>query len=156
MAEKQEWIGKIQSIVDIGQMFQYKTIDGDKLYVLFAADTFRRRGHRVELYLEPTQEGISSFTLIIHPYKTSIEFTLSRDDNSVAIIDQIISSNFTEITVRGCGTVLTSLMEITDWALHNGWYIQKTDLSTLTQHHENTKQRNTTLQITFLNGNVAR
>tara|TARA_B110001452_G_scaffold225526_1_gene199515 strand:+ start:3436 stop:3906 length:471 start_codon:yes stop_codon:yes gene_type:complete len=149
---KQDWIQRIQEVIAHNIPFQYQTITGNKLFVLFAADTFRRSGHEVCIDIVPTESRISCLIITIFPKKTSIEFTLRRHDEPHAIIQQIINSNCTKVSLRGCGTVVYSVFQIMDWALHSGWYVDNTMMSTLTQQKTMTKQRNTTLHIVIRKG----
>lgn len=149
---KQNWIQRIQQVLSTDKPFQYKTIAGEKLLVLFAADTFRRSGHEVCIDIVPTEKRISSLIITIFPKKTLIEFTLRRSDNYADIVTKIKNSNCTKVSIRGCGTVITTLLQVSDWALHSGWYLENTVMSTLTQQKETTKQRNTTLHIVIRKG----
>lgn len=149
---KQDWVRRIQQVLESGKPFRYITTEGKKIFVLFAADTFRRSGHEVSIDIAPTETGISSLIITIFPSKNFIEFTLRRNDEPTVIIQQISDSNCTKVSLRGCGTVIHSLFQIMDWALHSGWYVDKTMMSTLTQQKETTKQRNTTLHIIIRKG----
>jgi len=79
---------------------------------------------------------------------------LRREDNPLQIIEAVMGhANATTVSIRGCGTVINSLFVIIDWAIHNGWYVEKTFMSTLTQTLTNQqKQRNTTLNIVIQRG----
>jgi hypothetical protein len=103
---KQKWIQHIREILATGSPFCYKAITENKILLLFAADTFRRCGHEVTIDIVPTQYSISCLILTILPKKTFIEFTLRRNDEPQEIISQIIKSNCTKVSLRGCGTVI--------------------------------------------------
>lgn len=149
---KQDWIQHIQQVLGTNAPFRYKTIESNKLFVLFAADTFRRSGHEVCIDIVPTETCVTSLIITIFPQKSLIEFTLRRNDEPNTIIQQIHHSKCTQVSLRGCGTVIRSLFKILDWALHSGWYIENTVMSTLTQHTDTTKQRNTTLHVIIRKG----
>ena len=150
--QKHECIRQISAILEQNKPYVYKTTTGNKTFILFAADTFRRQGYEVCIDIQPTQFSKTTLTVIIHPLKTTIEFTLRRDDDIQNIISKIQHARYTTVSIRACGTVIRSLFAILDWSLHNGWYIDNTLMSTLTQHVDNTKQRNTTLHITIKKG----
>lgn len=152
MTAKQEWIQHIRKILATDSPFCYRGITENKIFILFAADTFRRRGHEVTIDIVPTQFSISCLIITILPKKTFIEFTLRRKDEPQEIIRQIIKSKCTKVSLRGCGTAIQALFEIMNWALHNGWYTDNTIISTLTHQSESSKQRNTTLNIVIRKG----
>ena len=149
---KQEWCNRIDKVLTEERTFQHKVDIEKRIFALFAADSFRRQGHEVIIDIMPTETGISSLLLTIFPIKNFIEFTLRRNDQSINIIQQINQSNCTKVSLRGCGTVIHTIFEIMDWALHSGWYVDNTLMSTLTQQHESKKQRNTTLHIVIRKG----
>ena len=149
---KQEWCNRIDKVLTEKRIFQYKVDIENRIFALFAADSFRRQGHEVIIDIMPTETGISSLVLTIFPIKNFIEFTLRRNDQSINIIQQINQSNYTKVSLRGCGTVIHTIFEIMDWALHSGWYVDNTLMSTLTQQYESKKQRNTTLHIVIRKG----
>ena len=90
----------------------------------------------------------------ILPQKGYHEFTLRRNDDPAAIIRAIADQGQAmRVSIRGCGTVLDSLFEVMDWAIHNGWYVEKTFMSTLTQTLPNkSKQRNTAMNVVIQRG----
>tara|TARA_B100000795_G_scaffold264688_1_gene245486 strand:+ start:217 stop:681 length:465 start_codon:yes stop_codon:yes gene_type:complete len=149
---KQEWSQHIHQVLADGRTFQSKVNVENRIFALFAADTFRRNGHEVLVDIMPTETGISSLIITIFPIKKCIEFTLRRDIKLKDIIQQIEQSNCTKVSLRGCGTVIHSLFQIMDWALHSGWYVDNTIMNTLTQQKETIKQRNTTLYIVIRKG----
>jgi len=149
---KFECIRQISAVLGQNKPYVYTTTTGNKTCILFAADTFRRQGHEVCIDIQPTQFSKTTLTVVIHPLQTTIEFTLRRDDDVADIISKIQHAQYTIVSIRACGTVIRSLFAILDWSLHNGWYIDNTLMSTLTQHVDNTKQRNTALHITIKKG----
>jgi len=149
---KQEWIHYIGKILLDNEPFQYKTTSQNNLFILFAADSFRRNGHEVLVDIAPTELHVSCITISIFPNKTCIEFTLRYNDKPSDIIQQIIDSKCTTVSLRGCGTVVQSILKILDYVLHSGWYIDNTIMSTLTQQKETTKQRNTALHVVVKKG----
>ena len=151
--QKQQWVGHIENILNSGQTFQYRTLAANKSQLLFAADVFRRLNYNVSLAIDPTEFGRASLLITIQPQKKFYEFTMKRDDNPVDIIRKINQPYVHIVSIRGCGTVIDSLFVIIDYALHNGWIIDKTFMSTLTQTLDNnSKQRNTTLQVVLCRG----
>lgn len=152
LTPKQDWVQRIEQVLATNHPFQCKATLGNKIYILFAADSFRRHGHEVIIDIVPTETQISCLSVTIFPAKIFIEFTLRRHDEPQAIIEQIIDSKCTKVSLRGCGTVIFKLFKIMDWALHSGWYLDNTMMSTLTQQKDTTKQRNTTLHIIIRKG----
>ena len=151
--QKQQWVARIESILGAGQTFQHRICEGSKSQLLFAADVFRRLNYDVVMSIDPTEFGKASLLVMIKPLKNFQEFTLRRDDNPYDIIQKIRQPHVHVVSIRGCGTVIDSLFVIVDFALHNGWIINKTFMSTLTQVLDNhAKQRNTTLQIVLHRG----
>lgn len=152
--QKQEWVNRIEKVLSEGHVFTQKTMDPNKSAFLFAVDVFRRLNHSVTINIEPTEYGKVALHVTISPLKTYFEFTLRRDDNPQSVIDSIMrNTSANKISIRGCGTVINSLFEILDWALHNGWFVDKSFMSTLTQTLANqTKQRNTTLNVVIHRG----
>jgi hypothetical protein len=149
---KQDWIQYIQNILAGGHPFHRKVTGPNKIFILFAADTFRRSGHEVTIDIVPTESHISCLIVTIFPTKSFIEFTLRRNNKPTDIIQQITDSQCTQVSLRGCGTVINTLFQIMDWSLHHGWYVEKTTMSTLTQQKETYQQRNTTLNIVIRKG----
>ena len=152
--QKQDWVNRIERILTQGQVFVYKTTDPNKSALLFAVDVFRRLNHGVTVNVEPTEHGRACLCVTVTPYKSYFEYTLRRDDDPVQIIQAIAANGHANtVSIRGCGTVINSLFQIMDWALHNGWFMEKSFMSTLTQTLTNqTKQRNTTLNIVIRKG----
>lgn len=152
--QKQDWVNRIERVLAEGQVFVHKTIEPNKSAFLFAVDVFRRLNHGVTVNVEPTEHGRVCLYVTVSPYKSYFEFTLRRDDDPLQIIQSIAANEHADtVSIRGCGTVINSLFQILDWALHNGWFVEKSFMSTLTQVLTNqTKQRNTTLNIVIRRG----
>lgn len=152
--QKQDWINRIQQVLSTGTVFTHKTCEENKTPLLFAVDVFRRLNHVVTIDIEPTEISKACVYITIKPNKGYFEFTLRREDSPMKIIETIAShAQATTVSIRGCGTVINSIFSIIDWAIHNGWYVEKTFMSTLTQTLANhQKQRNTTLNIVIQRG----
>ena len=152
--QKQEWVQHIEQVLSEGRVFVHKTMDSNKSVFLFAVDVFRRLNYVVNASIEPTEHGKACFYVTILPQKGYFEYTLRREDEPSRIIRDICAKPSAQtVSIRGCGTVINSLFHILDWALHNGWFVDKTFMSTLTQTLTNqTKQRNTTLNIVIRRG----
>ena len=152
--QKQEWVNHIDQVLSAGNVFVHKTTDDNKSVFLFAVDVFRRLNHDITINIEPTEHGKACLCVTISPLKGYYEYTLRRDDNPHEIIRMIMSNKDAKtVSIRGCGTVINSLFKIIDSAIHNGWFVEKTFMSTLTQTLTNqTKQRNTTLNVVIQRG----
>jgi hypothetical protein len=152
--QKQDWVNRIQRVLSTDTIFTHKTCEENKAPILFAVDVFRRLNHVVTIHIEPTEFSKACLYITISPNKGYFEFTLRREDNPLQIIETIANhTKATTVSIRGCGTVINSLFTIVDWAIHNGWYVEKTFMSTLTQTITNQqKQRNTTLNIVIQRG----
>lgn len=152
--QKQDWVNRIGEVLGAGNVFVHKTTDENKSVFLFAVDVYRRLNYDCTLHIEPTEHGKACLCVTISPTKGYYEYTLRRDDNPAHIASLIMANpNATTVSIRGCGTVINSLFKIIDVALHSGWYVQKSFMSTLTQTLTNqTKQRNTTLNVVIQRG----
>lgn len=152
--QKQDWVNRIQQVLSTGTFFTHKTCDGNKTPFLFAVDVFRRLNHLVTIHIEPTEIDKACLYVTIAPKKGYFEFTMRRDDDPMNIINTILCHQHASVvSLRGCGTVINSLFAIIDWAIHNGWYVEKTFMSTLTQTlPSQQKQRNTTLNVVIHKG----
>lgn len=152
--QKQEWVQRIEQVLAEGRVFVYKTMDDNKTAFLFAVDVFRRLNYVVSVDIEPTEYGKSCLYVTILPQKGYYEYTLRREDDPTHVIQDIRSKSTAQtISIRGCGTVINSMFRVLDWALHNGWFVDKTFMSTLTQTLSNqSKQRNTTLNVVIRRG----
>ncbi len=151
--QKQEWIKHIESILKNGQTFVVSIVDENKAPLLFACDMFRRKKYEIKIDFYPTQTFELLLHITIHPKQCALEFTIRRDQTSMEIIEMMIPENIHNVSVRGCGTVVNTVCQIAQWAIHNGWLMEKTILNTLTQINTNsTKQRNTTLLVVLRRG----
>lgn len=154
--QKQDWVNRIQQVLSTNSVFVYKTCEENKTPFLFAADVFRRLNFNVSLHIEPTEHCKACLTVTIAPTKGYYEYTLRREDNPIEIITSISRNpEVSVVSIRGCGTVINSLFTILNWAIHNGWLVEKTFMSTLTQTSQSQqKQRNTTLNIVIKKGSA--
>lgn len=151
--QKKEWVAHIQAVLESGQPFVHKTSAQDKADLLFACDLFRRRKHDVCVELVPSETGQLVLNVCISVEKTSLEFTLRRDQSPESIINYMDHPTIRVVTIRGCGTVLNTVCRVVEIALHSGWFIEKNVLNTLTQTgQDNLKQRNTTLLVVLRRG----
>lgn len=151
--QKQEWIQHIEAILAAQQAFSICYTHEDKAPLIFACDTFRRRKFRVNMHFEPTNEGCLCLQVSILPLQTSLEITVKRDDNVSAIVEQMQWPFLTDVTIRGCGTVINKVCKAVEIAIHNGWFVEKSFMNTLVQFTpSNTKQRNTTLSVYLKRG----
>jgi len=149
--QKRDWIVQINESVNMGKSFHHSSIDSDKAQLLFACDTFRRKKHDVVLSIEPTVNKKSILHVVVHPFKCCGDFTVRREETTADIIEQV-TDNMNKIRIRGCGTVINTVLGFTDIAVNSGWYIEKTMMNTLTQYDGSHKQKNTTLQIVLRRG----
>lgn len=151
--QKQEWIQRIETTLAQGVVFTVACTDTDKASLLFACDLFRRRKHRVNLQFQPTQQGIVVLHVSILPFQNAIECTIKRDQKVEDIIAKMSDAHIEHVSVRGCGTVINTVSNVVQWAIHHGWFVEKTFLNTLIQNgaHKN-KQRNTTLMVVLQRG----
>jgi len=151
--QKQEWITSIETVLAQGVAFTVSCVDQDKASLLFACDLFRRRNHLVNIQFDPTEQGIVILQVSILPFQNAIECTIKRDQSPEQIIAQMSAHNIQHVSVRGCGTVINTVCVVIQWAIHHGWFIQKTFLNTLIQNGgHNNKQRNTTLMVVLQRG----
>lgn len=147
---KRDWIEQISTCVNMGKTFNHSMTGPDKRHLLFACDFFRRLNHDVIVDIEPTDKN-SVLSVVVHPFKTCLELTLSRSST----LNELISSidiNVTKIRVRGCGTVVDNVLNFTDWALCHGWYVEKTFLNTLTIPSTENCQKNTAFLVVLRKG----
>lgn len=151
--QKQEWIKRIETTLAQGLAFTVSCTDTDKASLLFACDLFRRRKHSVNMQFAPTQQGILVLQVTILPFLNTIECTVKRDQRSEEIIAKLQDKSIQHAGVRGCGTVINTVCEVVQWAIHHGWFVEKTFLNTLVQNAgRNNKQRNTTLMVVLQRG----
>jgi len=153
--QKQDWVNRIQQFLSQGDTFVHKTCEENKTSLLFAVDVFRRLNYNVELHIDPTEYSKACLTVMIAPTKGYYEYTLRREDDPYEIINTIQQNETASVvSIRGCGTVINSLFVILNWTIHNGWMVDKTFMSTLTQTNQQQKQRNTTLNIVIKKGST--
>ena len=151
--QKQEWIKSIETTLSQGGAFTVSCTDQDKASLLFACDLFRRRKHLVNIQFDPTEQGILVLHVSILPFQNAIECTVKRDQSPEEIIAKMSGRNIQHVSVRGCGTVINTVCVVVQWAIHHGWFIEKTFLNTLVQNGtHNSKQRNTTLMVVLQRG----
>ena len=151
--QKQEWIKHIDTILKNGQTFVVSIADENKAPLLFACDMFRRKKYEVQFDFSPSQTLDLILHITIHPRQCALEFTIRREQTPEEIIEMMLPANKHHVSVRGCGTVVNTVCKIVQWAIHNGWLVEKTVLNTLTQINSNsTKQRNTTLLVVLRRG----
>jgi hypothetical protein len=150
--KKQEWVDRIDRSLSSGQAFAISYRESDKASLLFACDVFRRRMFDVRIRLEASADFVSTLTVSISPLQTALSFTVKRDDTAEDFINKMVNPEINCVTIRGCGTVINIVCNVVGTAIHNGWYIEKTHLHTLTQQNKNTKQQNTTLLFVLRRG----
>lgn len=152
--QKRDWMTQINNAINMGRVFVHSTVDDNKSQLLFACDFFRRKNYDVVINIEPSENGQAILSVVVHPHPTSVDITLSRDDQIEQITAQILKTT-TKMRIRACGTVLDKLLRLTEWGLNNGWYIEKSMMNTLTlpSVDDNPFQpKNTTLQIVLRRG----
>ena len=151
--QKQEWIKRIEMTLAQGLVFTVACSGPDKASLLFACDLFRRRKHRVNLQFDPTQQGILVLHVSILPFHNAIECTVKRDQAPEEIIAKLSERHIQHVSVRGCGTVINTVAIVVQWAIHHGWFVEKSFLNTLVQNGtHNSKQKNTTLMVVLQRG----
>jgi len=150
--KKQEWIDVINSSLENGQAFGISYYEADKASLLFACDVFRRRMYDVRVGMDASENGTGSLNVSISHKQNSLSFTVKREDNGHEILRQLTSPDIECVTIRGCGTVINVVCDVVSRAIHHGWYVENSHLNTLTQKHQNTKQRNTTLLFVLRRG----
>ena len=151
--QKKEWVQRIENILAQNHAFVFRTMEEDKAPLLFACDYFRRRRHDVTISIEPTHTGIAALHVCISPMNNSLEFTVRRNQTVESIIEAMNSKSIESVSIRGCGTVVNTVCKAVGIAIHNGWFVEKNVLNTLTQVGEdNVKQRNTTLLVVLRRG----
>ena len=151
--QKQDWIAHIEGILQSGIPFNISFLEPTKAPLIFACDAFRRRKHPVTMSFEPTLEGQLNLHVTIMPVQNSVEITVKRDDKVEDIFAQLMTPAYDTVTVRGCGTVINVVCDAVRFAIHNGWFVEKSFMNTLVQvSASNTKQRNTTLSVFMRRG----
>ena len=151
--QKKEWVQYIENILSQQVPFTHRTMEDNKAPLLFAVDVFRRRGNDVKVSLEPSDTRKVVLHVYISPFMSAVEFTLRRNQSVVDVIKVMKSPIVKVVTIRGGGTVINTVCSVVENAIHDGWYMEKNILSTLTQKGiGNTKQRNTTLLVVLRRG----
>lgn len=151
--QKQEWVRRIETVLEEGKPYILSFSEQDKAPLLFACDVFRRRKHCVTVHFEPTLAGHLNLHVTINPLQNTVEITVKREDSLDDIISQFSAKHLQFVTVRGCGTVINTVCKAVQFAIHNGWFVDKTFMNTLVQvTSTNTKQRNTTLTVYLCRG----
>lgn len=153
--QKLEWVATIRRTLESGMPFYMRTTDENKAPVLFAADVFRRQNHDVVVRLDATASGRAVLHVTISAEPRCLEFTIRREDNLDDILNQMTDPHVLCVSVRACGTVINTVCNVVEFAIHRGWYIDKTIMNTLTQmSNMNSKQRNTTLHVVLRRGSI--
>lgn len=147
---KRDWIEQISTCVNMGKVFTHSMRGKNKRHLLFACDFFRRMNHDVVVDIEPTDTE-SVLSVVVHPLKTCLELTLSRD-TALGDVIRNLESHVRKIRVRGCGTVVDNVIRFTEWALNHGWYVEKTFLNTLTIKSLEHPQKNTAFLVVLRKG----
>tara|TARA_B110000858_G_C17730739_1_gene439976 strand:- start:358 stop:810 length:453 start_codon:yes stop_codon:yes gene_type:complete len=148
---KQEWVDKINEIFTHSEHFITSLPAVNSLALVFACDIFRRRKHTVHMDIEASETGTAILKISISKKSNAFEFTIRRNDKAVDYIEQI-HPEIQTISIRGCGTVIHVVFQIIEWAIHNGWLIDKSFIGTLTQVHQKNTQRNTTFRAILHRG----
>jgi len=148
---KQEWIDRITEILSHSDYFITAVPAILSVPLVFACDNFRRRKHSIHINIEASETGTAILKVSISKIQNTLEFTIRRNDNPMDFIQQI-TPDINVISIRGCGTVIKTVFQIIEWAIHNGWLIDKSFISTLTQVHQKNTQRNTTYRAILRRG----
>ncbi|MDA7839022.1 hypothetical protein N9A45_01690 [bacterium] len=152
--QKQDWIRHIETTLSVeNRPFTVSYTDPDKAPLIFACDVFRRRRHLVNMHFEPTLIGLLNLHVVISPLQSTLEITIKREDTLPSVIESLSDPHLQNVTIRGCGTVLNIVCSAMQYAIHNGWFVEKTFMNTLVQMSpDNIKQRNTTLSVYLCRG----
>lgn len=152
--QKQDWIRHIETALLVeNRPFILSYTDQDKASLIFACDVFRRRKHLVRMHFEPTLTGLLNLHVVISPLQSTLEITVKREDTLDSVIESLSAPHLQNVTIRGCGTVLNIVCNAMQYAIHNGWFVEKTFMNTLVQMSpDNLKQRNTTLSVYLCRG----
>jgi len=148
---KQEWIDKISEILSTEDYYITSVPAIQSVSLVFACDIFRRRKHNVQINIEASETGTAILKVSISKIQNTLEFTIRRNDEPNDFIQQI-TPGITAISIRGCGTVIQTVFQVIEWAIHNGWLIDKSFISTLTQVQQKNTQRNTTFRAILRRG----
>lgn len=148
---KQAWVDKINEVLSTRNHFLATMPASKATALVFACDVFRRRKHKVEVNIEASETKTAILKVVVSKATTMVEFTVRRDDEAQQYIRQI-GDDVDKLSVRGCGTVIATVFEIVEWAIHNGWLIEKSFMGTLTQNVGRGPQRNTTFHAVLRKG----
>lgn len=153
--QKLEWVSHITNVLHSGFPFSVSIVDENKAPLLFACDIFRRRNHDVRINIQPSETRKAVLHVWISCKPTTLEFTVRRYDTAANIIERMSDPYIECVTVRGCGMVTNTVCGVVEHAIHSGWFVEKTFMSTLTQTlPAQSKQRNTTLHVVLRRGSL--
>lgn len=145
------WVEKIHNVLANSDNFTATIPAVQSTSLVFACDVFRRRKHDVQLNIEASETGTAVLKVFISKIQHALEFTIRRDDTAEQFINQLEPS-IQVVAIRGCGTVIQTVFEVIEWAIHNGWLLEKSFISTLTQRGHKNTQRNTTFRAILRKG----
>ena len=143
---KHDIVNEIDQILNAESIYTKTVPHKQAVVFLFAADVFRRKGHKVNVWIDPNIHN-SSITIIIYPQPRVLEITFKKTDDVHAHIDSILNSESNFLCLRACGTAITQMLEVTNFVLNNGWTSDKINMESLSQTQEERIHINTTLQI---------
>ena len=145
------WVEKIHNVLANSDHFTVTIPAVQSASLVFACDLFRRRKHDVHLDIEASETGTAILKVFISKIQHALEFTIRRDDVAEHFISQM-EPHIQVVAIRGCGTVIQTVFQVIEWAIHNGWLLEKSFISTLTQRGDNNIQRNTTFSAILRKG----
>jgi len=148
---KQAWVDKINETLATRNHFLATVPACKATALIFACDVFRRRKHDVDINIEASETNTAILKVVVSKATSAVEFTVRRGDNAQQYLSQV-GDDIEKISVRGCGTVIVTVFEIIEWAIHNGWLIEKSFMGTLTQNIGRGPQRNTTFHAVLRKG----
>ena len=148
---KQAWVNKISETLSTRQHFLATVPACKATALLFACEVFRRQNHIVEVNIEASETNTAILKVVVSKATSMMEFTVRRGENLQEYLSQI-GDDIDKISVRGCGTAIATVFEIIEWAIHNGWLIEKSFMGTLTQNVGRGPQRNTTFHAVLRKG----
>lgn len=148
---KQAWVNKINETLATRNHFLATMPASKATTLIFACDVFRRRKHDVEVNIEASETNTAILKVVVSKATSVVDFTVRRGDNAQQYVSQV-GDDIDKISVRGCGTVIVTVFEIIEWAIHNGWLIEKSFMGTLTQNIGRGAQRNTTFHAVLRKG----
>jgi len=153
--QKLEWVSHITNVLNSDIPFSVFIVDENKAPLLFACDIFRRRNHDVRINIQPSETQKAVLHVWISCRPVTLEFTVRRYDTVSNIVEQMTDPYVESVTVRGCGMVTNTVCAVVEHAIHSGWFVEKTFLSTLTQAlPAQPKQRNTALHVVLRRGSL--